>query len=286
MSSSRSCVAGVVVAGLACVAGSVADARGDVVEIVASRDGTLYQDSAGSTANGAGQFLFVGRVLSGFNANRRALLRFDLSAVPSGATITDVSLRMTMSRSTSGATDVSLHRVVQNWGEGTSAATGGEGGGTAAAAGDATWIHTFSPGSTWTNAGGDFDATAMTSVSVDGTGVYTWPSSAAFVAAASAWAADASNNFGVLLLGDETVDGTSKRFNSRENVGATTRPTLVVTYSVCRADFNGDGFLDFTDFDDFVTAFEAGSANADFNGDGFLDFTDFDAFVGAFEGGC
>jgi hypothetical protein len=54
----------------------------------------------------------------------------------------------------------------------------------------------------------------------------------------------------------------------------------------CRADFNGDGFLDFTDFDEFVGAFEAGGANADFNSDGFLDFTDFDDFVGAFEGGC
>ena len=54
----------------------------------------------------------------------------------------------------------------------------------------------------------------------------------------------------------------------------------------CPADFNGDGFLDFTDFDDFVGAFEAGAATADFNGDGFLDFTDFDDFVGAFESGC
>jgi hypothetical protein len=54
----------------------------------------------------------------------------------------------------------------------------------------------------------------------------------------------------------------------------------------CIADFNGDGFLDFTDFDAFVGAFEAGSATSDFNADGFLDFTDFDAFVGAFEAGC
>jgi hypothetical protein len=54
----------------------------------------------------------------------------------------------------------------------------------------------------------------------------------------------------------------------------------------CPADFNGDGFLDFTDFDDFVSAFEAGAASADFNSDGFLDFTDFDDFVSAFEAGC
>jgi len=54
----------------------------------------------------------------------------------------------------------------------------------------------------------------------------------------------------------------------------------------CAGDFNADGFLDFTDFDAFVSAFESGDMNADFNGDGFLDFTDFDAFVAAFESGC
>jgi hypothetical protein len=54
----------------------------------------------------------------------------------------------------------------------------------------------------------------------------------------------------------------------------------------CDADFNQDGFIDFTDFDAFVEAFEAGDAIADFNSDGFLDFTDFDAFVASFEAGC
>ncbi|MDX2118029.1 MAG: hypothetical protein SFY96_07600 [Planctomycetota bacterium] len=51
------------------------------------------------------------------------------------------------------------------------------------------------------------------------------------------------------------------------------------------ADFNADDFIDFTDFDDFVKAFEAGDEAADINEDGFLDFTDFDAFVFAFENG-
>jgi len=51
-------------------------------------------------------------------------------------------------------------------------------------------------------------------------------------------------------------------------------------------DFNGDGFLTFEDFDEFVGAFEGGEARADFTNDGFLTFEDFDAFVAAFEGGC
>ncbi len=53
------------------------------------------------------------------------------------------------------------------------------------------------------------------------------------------------------------------------------------------ADFNGDGFVDFFDYDDFVACFEGAGApgcNADFNGDAFIDFFDYDAYVFAFEG--
>ncbi|MDX2118621.1 MAG: M1 family aminopeptidase [Planctomycetota bacterium] len=62
--------------------------------------------------------------------------------------------------------------------------------------------------------------------------------------------------------------------------------SFFVNGPACDADFNADGFLDFTDFDAFVSAFEAGGSGADFNADGFVDFTDFDAFVAAFEAGC
>jgi hypothetical protein len=58
----------------------------------------------------------------------------------------------------------------------------------------------------------------------------------------------------------------------------------------CPADFNGDGFVDFFDFDDFVLCFEGGvcpdGRTADFNEDGFVDFFDFDDFILAFETGC
>ena len=54
----------------------------------------------------------------------------------------------------------------------------------------------------------------------------------------------------------------------------------------CPADFNGDQFLDFTDFDAFVETLQAGGEAADYNGDGFLTFEDFDVFVETFEAGC
>lgn len=58
----------------------------------------------------------------------------------------------------------------------------------------------------------------------------------------------------------------------------------------CHADFNGDGFLDGFDYDEFVQCFEGGTCpsgrTADFNEDGFADGFDYDEFVAAFEMGC
>jgi hypothetical protein len=58
----------------------------------------------------------------------------------------------------------------------------------------------------------------------------------------------------------------------------------------CPVDFNEDGFLDFFDYDAYVTCFEGNGCppgkTADFNGDDFTDFFDYDAFVLAFEIGC
>jgi hypothetical protein len=66
--------------------------------------------------------------------------------------------------------------------------------------------------------------------------------------------------------------------------GSSTTDSAMLT--ICPADFNCDGFVDFFDFDEFVLAFESGTPAADFNSDGFVDFFDFDDFVLAFETGC
>jgi hypothetical protein len=72
--------------------------------------------------------------------------------------------------------------------------------------------------------------------------------------------------------------------------GDATSETATLTF--CPADFNCDGFIDFFDYDNFVSCFEGTECpnfdplSADFNGDGFVDFFDYDAFVGAFESGC
>jgi hypothetical protein len=58
----------------------------------------------------------------------------------------------------------------------------------------------------------------------------------------------------------------------------------------CAVDFNGDGFVDFFDYADFVACFEGercpDGQDADFNADGFTDFFDYAEFVEGFEAGC
>jgi hypothetical protein len=58
----------------------------------------------------------------------------------------------------------------------------------------------------------------------------------------------------------------------------------------CLPDFNGDGFLDFFDYDEFVACYEdticPPGKTADHNGDGFIDFFDYDQFVTDYEAGC
>lgn len=68
--------------------------------------------------------------------------------------------------------------------------------------------------------------------------------------------------------------------------GCSSVTSNTVTVTLCPADFNCDGFLDFFDYADYIDAFDAGNPRADFDGDGFIDFFDFAGFSDAFETGC
>lgn len=56
--------------------------------------------------------------------------------------------------------------------------------------------------------------------------------------------------------------------------------------SVCRADINGDGFVDFSDYLAYLSLYDAHDAGADLNQDGFVDFSDYLEFLNEYEAGC
>jgi hypothetical protein len=63
-------------------------------------------------------------------------------------------------------------------------------------------------------------------------------------------------------------------------------PTQVLLTTVCLADFNGNGSVDFFDYLDFAQAFSSEDPAADFDGNGQVDFFDYLDFVAAFDTGC
>ncbi|MHC4709526.1 MAG: multicopper oxidase domain-containing protein, partial [Planctomycetota bacterium] len=222
----------------AAVLGPAQLASADTVNIGASKDNTLYGDESGSLSNGSGAHFFVGKTNQGSSPDdlRRAVIAFDIAGnVPAGSTITSVTLALNMSRAKNNAptSDIGLHRLVVDWGEGASDAIDEEGAGASAEAGDATWIHTFFDTVLWSNPGGDDDYVASPSASliVDQEAVYTWGSTDAMVADVQSWLDAPSSSYGWLLKGNEVNARSAKRFDSRQNGDVNNRPVLTVNFT-------------------------------------------------------
>ena len=195
------------------------------LEIFSGRDNLI------TVSNGAGDFLFAGDTFgTGGTGSRRALLSFDVAAsVPAGATINSAVVRLTLSRTRFGDQNVSLHRLTSDWGAAASDAPGQEGTGAAALADDATWTANFSGTSNWSADGGDFIGSASTTQTVGALGDYDWSSTATTVADVQGWLDNPSQNFGWIVIGNEGVIGSAKRFNSSENL--TGSPMLFLDYT-------------------------------------------------------
>ncbi len=121
----------------------------------ASRDNTLFEYAGVDLSNGAGPAFFAGRTKQPQGSIRRGLIFFDLtdSGIPPNALVTQVTLQLHLSDSNIGPQNVTLHRLVADWGEGNSFS---QGAGAVPTAGDATWRHTFFDTAFWTTPGRGF----------------------------------------------------------------------------------------------------------------------------------
>jgi len=227
-----------------------APALADSVTLNPARDNTLYepiaQDSFLDRSDGAGATMFSGKVKDADAdpgpgtrpAVRRAVLAFDIAAnIPAGASIDNVQLILYVDKvATTTAYNVNLHRLLANWGEGTSnTGNSQQGRGEPPTTGDATWHHTFYSTSFWSIPGGDYSLTASATKSVGGTGFYTWGSTSGMVADVQAWLNTPAQNFGWIIISNETTTQTTKRFGTRESTGSTGgvtwKPRLIVNYT-------------------------------------------------------
>ncbi len=251
------------------------NAQAITVNLNPTKDNTLYESSNGTLSNGAGDYFFVGKTNN--DETRRALLQFDIAgALPSSANITSVTLSLHTSVTATLLPDpVELKRLTVDWGEAGSNAggnvNGGGGGGASAQAGDATWTHSFSPNTAWTNVGGDFSSDVSATKIVNGPGTYTW-SSEQLADDVQDMLDLGSANFGWIIFGRENFSETAKRFDSRESGNP---PVLTIQYSTSSglddSDFDGDGNVDTDDLADWQAAYgpnSGGDANSDGDTDG------------------
>ncbi len=208
----------------------VAHAPAATVVLTPTKDTTLYGPT--DKSNGSGAEFFAGR--AGHGNILRALVAFDLSAIPAGVLIESAELALTITTPQgSHANTVDLHRLLADWGQGLSSAGSGGGGGALAMTGDATWNTRFfnTPGAAWATAGGDFASAVSAFDFVTGSSGTAGFSSPGLVADVQAWVNGTASNFGwILVAEDEVTTGAAIRFASRE--AATGKPMLAVSYSV------------------------------------------------------
>ncbi len=205
-----------VIASVASIASIACVAHADLVSLEATRNATLYQSADGSLANGAGQYCFAGRTNG--DLIRRGLLQFDVfSAIPVGATITNARLTLNITQANGGDRVVTVNRAMNSWTTGASDPTGTESSGAPALLNDTTWLYRTANGAggglAWDNVGGDYSAFFSASLLTTTTGLQTW-SSLGLLNDVRLFAVDPAQNFGWFLLGDESIVGTTRRFDS------------------------------------------------------------------------
>ncbi len=217
-------------------------AQADTVLVGPARDATLIESPSGTLANGAGPHLFAGRTGSFSGSIRRALLAFDLAgSIPPGSVVTGVRLSLHLSQTNAGPSPLTLHRLLGDWSEGPSFATGGGGG--PALPGDVTWIHARFDDRPWNTPGGDFDPRPRATALVDDPGYWSWGGSPELIADVQSWLLDPAAAHGWIVLGDETAPTTVKRFDSREHPDPGLRPILTIDYEPsCEPRYIGPGY--------------------------------------------
>jgi hypothetical protein len=207
------------------VARGTFDASETLDTLAAILDNTLYEDNDGALSNGAGEQMFAGRAAGG--KQHRALVKFSVAnVVPDDATILSAALRL---RSTSlgfVSSNITLHRALKEWGEGTSDAAGDEQAGAPATNGDATWKHAVYPDDEWDQLGGDFTDDVSGGREIRGGGAYEI-SSAGVTRDVQNWARATLENNGWVVASSDTV----KRYATRENSNPSWRPALIIRHA-------------------------------------------------------
>ncbi len=178
-------------------------------QVLAGQDNYIQLNNTGLNY-GASTSLIIDRETSKL---QRALLQFDLSALPSNATISSATLQMQATQ-IGGLLNISVYEVLNAWLE-------GAGSGTA----DASNWNERTPGINWTSTGGDFNGTAVANLNTNSTGQHSWN----ITALVQAWFTGSKINNGLMVA---SPDGGGNRTATYDSSEGATPPRLVISYTV------------------------------------------------------
>jgi hypothetical protein len=170
---------------------------------------------------------------TGAGERSRALIKFNVSQIPSNATVTSASISVTVDRAPSpGVGSIfGLYRILKDWVEGTGIANGSP-----ANTNETTWNSRSYPNVPWTTpgaaAGTDYFAAFSATNFIDDLGLYTFDSTPGLVADVQSWVNSSADNFGWMLISqDEGTAKTARRFSSREYSDSNSWPALTINYT-------------------------------------------------------
>lgn len=176
-------------------------------------DTYLSQNAPSSNFGLSGTLLADGDDPSGSGNDLASLMRWDLSAIPSGATVDSAEINIEVFNVSSGTYDI--YEVKRDWFEA-----------------DATW-NVYAPGTPWETPGalgaGDRGSSILGTVTAGSVGSYKVTLNADGIAAVQGWVDTPSLNHGVIIASSSTTDGLD--FRSSEHSTASQRPRLTVRYS-------------------------------------------------------
>lgn len=209
--------------------------RAESVTNVATADTSLIE-VAPDHSNGGQAWVLAGRTQNGPHV--RGLYRFELTNLPAAALIQSATVQLDVTGQPGDMEAVnstfSLHRLLQPWGEGTNVALANPGQGIPAAPGDATWHHRFYPTHTWAAPGGapgiDYasEGSSFQQIEDPDHSPYRFNSTPEMVADVQHWLQHPEQNYGWMLLGNDDLIFTARRFGSREDPDAL--PLLEISY--------------------------------------------------------